>query len=114
LLAGLADPEDCFQPTFVENLWIVTAGNAGQSSVCNRTSAAALLDRLQHTFDYVIFDLPVVAELSTNFLLPSLVDGVMLVVQPGRTRTQSAHDAKNLLIRAGANLLGVICNKQHG
>jgi capsular exopolysaccharide synthesis family protein len=111
MLTRLADAEDCYQSTEFGKLSVVAAGEVDQQFVCNRESAAVQLDTLSHSFDILIFDLPAVDELSTAFVLPSLLDGVLLVVEPGKTRTQTAQRAKDQLLRVDAHLVGVVCNK---
>ncbi len=70
-----------------------------------------LIDRLKDRFDVVIFDTPPVLPRIDAAVLARHVDGVMLVVDAGRTRRDSAIRAKNSLTHACGRLLGVVLNR---
>lgn len=63
-------------------------------------------------FDYIILDAPPVPRFSECRILCSKVDGVVLVIEAGKTRRQIALRAKKELEETGANLLGVVLNKR--
>jgi capsular exopolysaccharide synthesis family protein len=63
-------------------------------------------------FDYVILDAPPVPRFSECRVLCTKVDGVILVVEAGKTREQVALRAKKSLEEAGARILGVVINKR--
>ncbi len=51
-----------------------------------------------------------ISQLSDAAALAARVDGVLLVVDAGRTRRETARQAKEQLARVGARLLGVVLN----
>lgn len=112
VLSGFTDLGDSLQSTRVENLWLMAAGDGERSLTCNREVTSGVLEKLKHGFDFVVFDLAPVTELGTGLLLPGLMDGVLLVVEPERTRTQTALAAKQVLVEAQAKLIGMVCNRQ--
>jgi len=63
-------------------------------------------------FDYVILDAPPVSGFSECRVLGAKVDGVVLVVESGKTRRQVALRARKELEDAGGKLLGVVLNKR--
>jgi protein-tyrosine kinase len=67
---------------------------------------------MRERFDYVILDAPPVHDFPENLILSSKVDGVILVIESGKTRRHAAIKAKKKLEEAGAKLLGIILNKR--
>ncbi len=69
-----------------------------------------VLSKLKETADVVIIDGPpfIVAD---AMILSAKVDGVLLVVRPGRTRRSLAQGAAEQLKLAGANVVGVVLNR---
>ena len=67
---------------------------------------------MREKFNYVIFDAPPVNGCFDSIMIGRKVDGVILVLGSGYTRRQEAIKAKQELEEAGANVLGVILNRQ--
>ncbi len=63
-------------------------------------------------YDYVILDGPSVPGSSDVRVICNKVDGVVLVLEAGKTRKQVAVRAKQELEEAGGKLLGVVLNKR--
>ncbi|MFB3123892.1 MAG: cobalamin biosynthesis protein CobQ, partial [Candidatus Binatia bacterium] len=59
-----------------------------------------------------VLDAPSVHGFAECRVLCAKVDGVVLVVESGRTRRQVAFNAKKQLEEAGGKLLGVVLNKR--
>lgn len=95
-------------------LHILTAGKTGRKStdLLNPDSLRQLLALLQDKYQFVVIDLPAVNEASSVAQLASVCDGVTLVVQAERSRWEVVDSAKELLLQANANILGVILNKR--
>lgn len=70
---------------------------------------------LQHS-DVVIFDSPPVLAVADAAILSAIVDGVVLVVDPSRTRRRDIRAARASIEGVGGRLLGVVVNKvqRHG
>jgi Mrp family chromosome partitioning ATPase len=60
---------------------------------------------------FVIVDLPPVTEISPTLRYAGLLDGVLLVVGSEEVDRDVARRAKQLLIEAGANVIGTVFNK---
>jgi Mrp family chromosome partitioning ATPase len=71
-----------------------------------------LLKLTREKFGYIILDAPPVHICADSLLLSSLVDGVILVINSGRTRRPVALRAKQQLEEAGARLLGIVLNRR--
>ncbi|MEI6775414.1 MAG: CpsD/CapB family tyrosine-protein kinase [Chloroflexales bacterium] len=71
---------------------------------------AALIDRLRASADIVLIDTsPVVAVTDAAVLAPQ-VDGVLLVLQAGYTRRDRAREARQILEKVKAHIIGVVLN----
>lgn len=62
-------------------------------------------------YDLVVFDTPPVVSVTDAALLGAAVDGVLLVVEAGKTKIELAQKARQLLSNVQARLLGVVLNK---
>ena len=70
-----------------------------------------LLEAASSTFRYVIIDSPPIASFTDGVLISSIVDGVLLVVQGGRTSRQVVRRTRQMLQEIGAKIIGVVLNK---
>jgi capsular exopolysaccharide synthesis family protein len=67
-----------------------------------------VIERIAAKGDIVLFDAAPVAAVSDATVLAARVDGVLLVVDSGRTRRDPARRAKEQLERVGARFLGAV------
>ena len=70
------------------------------------------LDYVRKDFAYVILDAPPVNGYDETKIMSSKVDGVILVIESGKTRRPVAIRAKQELEEAGAKVLGIILNRR--
>lgn len=73
---------------------------------------AEFLKMMRESFDYVILDAPPVTLFSDAQIIGRLADGVVLILECGKTRRQVALKAKTEIEASGGNLLGVVLNKR--
>ncbi|MCY7374960.1 MAG: polysaccharide biosynthesis tyrosine autokinase [Pyrinomonadaceae bacterium] len=69
-----------------------------------------LLKKLQNKFTHVVVDSPPIASFTDGVLIASMVDGVILVVNSGRSSRQVVRRSKQLLMDIGAKIFGVVLN----
>lgn len=69
-----------------------------------------LLDVLRSTFTHIIIDSPPIASFTDGVLMSSMADGVLLVVQGGRTSRAVVRRARQSLSDVGAKIFGVVLN----
>lgn len=99
--------------TEVANLSVLTADDSVLPlSSSDSQQLRDAIDALKEDFEFVLVDMPHADELSTCFAMASAVDGVLLVVEPERVSAVDANRAKTRFQHAGANLLGVVINKE--
>lgn len=104
------------QDTCVPNLLLLTSGtlppNPSELLASRRTSEviAALVERAE----MVLFDAPPVIAVTDAAVLASKVDAVLLVISAGKTKREHARQAKALLEKVNAHLIGTVLNNARG
>jgi capsular exopolysaccharide synthesis family protein len=110
LVGETADISSLLCQTSVAGLRVLTSG-AVQSNpldLLNSSRMTGALASLMEMADIVLFNTAPLGSVSDAAILASHVDGVLLVVQLGKTRREQAKQAKDLLSRAHARLLGAV------
>jgi Mrp family chromosome partitioning ATPase len=105
--------EQAVKPTTVSGLFVITSGdsNGGDGQI----APAVLQQKILATacdYNYILLDCPAVNAYEGTASIAALCDAVILVIEGGRTLRQSAKAAKQLLVRANCNILGVFINKR--
>ncbi len=97
-----------------ENLWLLPAGRQAGSSggVGNASLIGRRIIELKSDFDFVILDSAPLGESSDVFALCQYTDGVVLVLEAGRSRKESARAVESNLRAAGVPILGGVLNKR--
>jgi Mrp family chromosome partitioning ATPase len=114
LLSGRVEPADCIRAAAERDAYILSAGSRVTRGALPfpKEAFVELLDDLKREFPFVVVDLPTVSELTDCPAISCLLDGVLLVVEAERVRSQVVARARDQLLQAGARLLGVIFNKR--
>lgn len=96
------------QPTTLPLLGVITAGADGarHGRLARLGDIAATLLRLKNAADRVILCAPAVLASSDVLGLAPYIDGILLVVSPGRTQREAAARARAILAQAEAPVLG--------
>lgn len=100
----------------ISNLTIIPSGEypKNPAELLGSLKMRNLLESLRQQFDYIIIDTPPVISLTDPGILGSMVDGVVMVVQAGRTQKSIISHSKELLRQARAKVLGyVLTNVQY-
>jgi succinoglycan biosynthesis transport protein ExoP len=101
------------QSTEVENLQVLTTGPLppNPSELLSSQKMTDLIENLKEEADVVLLDSPPSLAVTDAVVLASKADGMLLVADAGTTRRDSARQAKEDLMRVGANILGVVLNQ---
>lgn len=93
-------------------LSVLTAGLVppNPSALIDSKQMTQLIEQLSKQYDYIIFDTPPLSGMPDAAILGTMVDGVLLVMQPGLVNIDSANVAKQLLERSSPNILGLVAN----
>ncbi|MCA1639782.1 MAG: polysaccharide biosynthesis tyrosine autokinase [Acidobacteria bacterium] len=94
------------------NLNILTSGPVppNPAELIGSEQMTNLLSILQEHFTHVVVDSPPIASFTDGVLVASMVDGVILVVNAGRSSRQVIRRSRQLLQDIGAKILGVVLN----
>lgn len=101
------------ESTYVENLDILSSGPIppNPSELLGSNRIKILLDELKTVYDMVLFDSPPACLVTDAAVLSTIADGVILVCAAGQTTIENAKNAKALLDKVNANIIGVVLNK---
>jgi uncharacterized protein involved in exopolysaccharide biosynthesis/Mrp family chromosome partitioning ATPase len=101
------------RPSNIKNLELLTAkmGEFNQKLLFDSKPFANLLSLWKREYRFVLLDMPAIEETIGAGSL-KLADGVILVVEAGRTRWEVIQQAKEILTQAQVNILGVVLNKR--
>jgi succinoglycan biosynthesis transport protein ExoP len=101
------------QETALPSLKVLTSGllPPNPSELLGSTRMRMLLEELLLEADTVILDSPPVVALSDAAILATQADGVLLVLEAGKTRREWAARAAEALRRVNARIVGVVLNR---
>jgi protein-tyrosine kinase len=120
-LVGLSDKilsetplEQTIYETDIPNLFFMPCGRAvtSPSYVFDSEPLGQMLSALREQFDFVIFDGSPLRDYSESSFLAEKMDGVILVVEAERTKTEVVQKIRKELESAGVSILGVVLNKK--
>lgn len=111
-ICGLDELLDTRQNAHVEeNLYVVVENHSDQLSRNLPQRFTRLVPKLKASdFDYIIFDMPAVSQISITPRLASFMDMVLMVVESEKTSRDTAQHAAELLGQSKAHV-GVVLNK---
>ncbi|NNE64937.1 MAG: polysaccharide biosynthesis tyrosine autokinase [Pyrinomonadaceae bacterium] len=103
---------DIVQHDEESNLYLLPAGPVppNPAELIGSEQMRELLDVLEGEFTHVVLDSPPIASFTDGVLMASLVDGVILVVQSGKSSRQVVQRARQLIMDIGAKIFGVVLN----
>ena len=109
-LRGEADEAAVIQYGQEENLCLIAGGNLvkNPSELLSNGMLKKLLDRVSPVFDWVLLDSPPCLPVADPTILADHCDGVLLVVQAGKTAAEIAQKSCQEL--QGKNIVGVVLN----
>ena len=71
---------------------------------------ADVLEHANGLYSHIVFDSPPVLSVTDGVLLSRLVDAVVLVVRHGKSSKHVVRRGRDLLVRSGAPMAGVVLN----
>lgn len=110
LLANGANIEDCLVNIGIDNLTVLPAGKIphNPAELLGSVAMRNLISALRSRYDYIIFDTPPVIPVTDAGLLGAQTDGVIMVIQAGRTQRGVIKHTESLLKQAQAKFIGYI------
>lgn len=109
---GQLDIRDVARYSKVKDLAVITSGSLppNPAELLGSARMKQILNRLQESASVVIIDSPPFV-VTDSTVLAAKVDGVLLVIQPGKTHADAARAMLDQLDRAGARVIGVVLNR---
>jgi non-specific protein-tyrosine kinase len=97
------------QETGVHNLWLLASGTQppNPADLLGSKKLDQIIAELGESADFLLFDAPPVLAVTDATILGAKVDGILLVVQAGKTRRDHSERAKDLLEKAHVRIIGV-------
>jgi capsular exopolysaccharide synthesis family protein len=108
LLKGEAGLEDVLFNIDVPNLSFIAAGKvpAQPIDLLDSKAMTGLLSDLRARYDLIIIDTPPIISVTDAGIIGAMVDGVLMVIQAGRTQRGIVRHAEEILHQAHAKVLG--------
>jgi capsular exopolysaccharide synthesis family protein len=112
-LTGKYSLEEAVLKTHVENVWLMPSGPIppNPAELLDSDKMKLLLDGIKREIDVVLLDTPPVLAVVDSLIIGSLVDGMVLVVQPEKTTKKPFLAAVEQLRQSKVEILGVVFNK---
>ena len=112
LLNDQADVTEAILETEIPGLALLPSGPCPPNPAELLTSPRLkeLLVTLRERFDYILIDTPPLLAVTDPCVVAHAVDGVLLTLRNSKHGRPHAQCAKEILDRAGANVLGVVVN----
>lgn len=97
------------QATGIENLQLLSSGTKppNPADMLGAKKVDQLIARLKEEAEIILFDAPPVVAVTDAVVLGAKVDGVLLVIQAGKTKRDHAERAKETLAKANVRIVGV-------
>jgi capsular exopolysaccharide synthesis family protein len=105
-------PNGISQTTAVENLTVVTTGllPPNPAELLGSQKMQSIFTSMRTASDIILVDTPPILAVTDAAVLAPTMDGVLLVVRPGKTRASALRLTLEQFKQVNANVLGVVLN----
>jgi len=112
-LGGHANYEEMIHKTDIENLFFVSDKRSciNSSDLIASDKMREFINYAKKNFDYILFDSPPIGAITDAAILAPMTDGVVLVVESGKTPQRAVRHNHKLLKNSGIRCAGVIINR---
>lgn len=111
ILDGTGELSTAVRPTASANLWLLPGGQSTVAGQLDPNRIGDLLADMRCEFSFVVFDLPSGEAGGRLVRFGTQLDGVVLVVEAGRTSRDVASRTVAMLQRMHVRILGSVVNK---
>ncbi|WP_157279929.1 CpsD/CapB family tyrosine-protein kinase [Paenibacillus swuensis] len=113
MLTGKLTLHEAVSHTEIHGLDVLCSGpvHGREAELIASNGVNILLHKARERYDLVMFDCPSVLTVTDTSIMANQCDGVILVINSGRTDKAAALEAKKVLERVKANVIGVVMNK---
>jgi succinoglycan biosynthesis transport protein ExoP len=112
-LSGNAELKSTIKRSNIPNLFYIPSGPIppNPSELLGSNLFKATMQFLGEKFDHIVLDSPPVLGFADSIILSTSVDGIILVVQGGKTPIETLQRSKDALLQVNAKILGVVINR---
>lgn len=112
-LSGQSAFDAILQKTSIDDLAIISGGIVppNPSELLAGPRMKEFLDKARGSFDFVLLDSPPVGMLTDAVIISGMTDGVIVVIESGKTSKRVLVRIKQLLDHVKARIIGVVFNK---
>jgi capsular exopolysaccharide synthesis family protein len=109
---GINPESVCFHDFPVKDMVVITSGPLPKNpdELLDSDKMSQILDKVKSFADMVILDCPP-ALVTDAQVLSAKVEGILIVVQPGKTRTDAVKSTLDQFKRVGTKIVGVVLNR---
>ena len=113
LLRGHGSLSQVLQSANVPGVQVITSGPLPfyPADLLGSSAMISLLQQLRQQFDMVLLDSPAMLPVADAPVLAPMVDGVILVLEQGKTRAEATRKARAQLLDVDARLVGAVVNR---
>lgn len=113
VLSGKGEISDAVYKTNIPNAYLLPIGNyvLNPTPLFGGKIFTAMLDVLKKAFDFIIIDTPPLGRVIDAAIIAPNCNGAIIVIGANETDYRQVNEAKNQLLRVGANVLGCVLNK---
>ncbi|MFA5524149.1 MAG: CpsD/CapB family tyrosine-protein kinase [Tissierellales bacterium] len=113
VLADRIDYKEAVKSAGIKGLDVLTSGPIppNPAELLGSKRMKNFIEELSEEYDMILIDAPPIGIVTDAAVLSTICDGVILVCAVGQAVINAAVNAKNLLEKVNANILGVIMNK---
>lgn len=110
LLQDDVEVDSAFVSPNIKNLTVILSGKTSKhpAELLNSKKMQRLIASFNSRFDYILIDSPPIMPLTDPCILAPMVDGVILIIQAGRTQRGVVNNALSRLHQARAKILGYV------
>ena len=110
ILKGQVEASDCLFNVDTDNLTFIAAGSVPENpaELLASDNMRKFLAQMRTKFDHIIIDTPPIISVTDAGLVGAIADGVLMVIQAGRTQRGIVRHASELLYQTHSKVLGHI------
>jgi non-specific protein-tyrosine kinase len=113
LVGNVQNVQQCMVRTEIDNLRLITSGPVppNPSELLSSKRMETVLAEVKQSAELVIFDAPPTLPVTDAAVLASKMDGVILLLEAGRTSHEAARRTREAHQRVGSTILGAVLTK---